>query len=108
MRTILILSALILTSLPGAAVLSSGSVLAQDAPTASGECWNSSQRYSPGSTIRMGDAVYICRANSPPNWEVSSEGGANCTYEDRSYTAGAVVAVKDAVITCQADGTWAK
>ena len=71
-------------------------------------CWFYSKSFSPGASIRTGEAVWTCSPESswqPTDGDAKSSG---CFAEDKFYSTGGIYEVgKSAIIlVCAPDGSW--
>jgi hypothetical protein len=87
--------------------------LAQDAkaplPPTPASCWLAGIEFSPGSYIRTGDTVSLCRLDG--TWRPADKSAAGCLRDGELFALGSAVTTGDGKSsknkqTCQKNGTW--
>jgi len=77
------------------------------APVPQPRCWLGDMGYSPGATMRAGNAVMVCGADY--TWHPSADWAAGCIHEGRFHSVGDMgqdLSRQQTARRCRADGTW--
>jgi hypothetical protein len=71
-------------------------------------CWLGGMGYSPGATIRAGNAVMVCTPEF--GWAPTSAWASGCVLEGRQFSVGAKYnlgsGTQPVLIACTKDGIW--
>lgn len=78
-----------------------------NSPAPQPRCWLGNMGYSPGATMRAGNAVMDCGADY--TWHPSADWAAGCIHEGRFHSVGDMgqdLSRQQTARRCRADGTW--